>query len=147
MAKKSTKKPKRVSKARVVDRLATMFGLDDYTLLEPSIQQVLEVTELPVQGVFVVWKPLMPGSLNFTVMGIPSDDPTVIQDAARALRIIADDLNQRALLLAMNPDGDPNDKGPGGPTPTGVGEDAGIDPPGGEARPADDAVPQPPASP
>lgn len=122
--KKNVVKPKRVSKAGIVDRLATLFGLEDYAQLEPAIGQVMEVTQLPIQGVFIVWKPLMPGSLNFTVIGIPPDNPTVIQDAARALRVIADDLNQRALLLAMNAEAEL--LVPGEETPDGGEDDGGA---------------------
>ena len=97
MARKRT----RPSKARIIDRLVTMLKVDDYTKLEGIVQQILSMQSMPVNAVTVAWKPLIPGSLNFTVMGFDGNDPIKLQDAAQALRIVANDLTHRALGLAL----------------------------------------------
>ena len=98
-----SKKTKRPSKVKVLDSVTKLLKLDDYTKLEPAVLGMANVLEFPIHGVFVVWKPAVVGSLNFTVIGLDSNDPEVVQDAARALRIVSDDFSQRALNLALQP--------------------------------------------
>ena len=90
------------AKAAVVSRLCKTLGVESYGDLEKQVERLIGVVDMPVCAVTVAWKPMVAGGINFTSLGFDINDPIALQSAAQACSLIAQDLNTRAIAMAMS---------------------------------------------
>jgi len=98
----SKSKTERISKGAVVDQLCTMLGLgDNYEQLEPILRQVMDAMGKPPLGIMIAWKPEVPGSVTFNLLGMTGGSPLELQTVSEVCQMVAQELGRRALSSAL----------------------------------------------
>ena len=92
---------RKISKGKVVEDLCTLLKTDDYSKLVPQIQELVKITGMPPRGIMITWKPFVPGSLNFTIMGFPVADIASLQESSQICGLVSQELSTRAIQVAQ----------------------------------------------
>jgi len=97
---------KRPSVKQVLNEVCKLTGTDpgSYEQLPQRISQIFDIALAAPQGVFLVWREGVAGSLNIVTLGINTNDPVALENIAQILRSAADTCSRQALAQALGED-------------------------------------------